>query len=245
MKTIQKHIIACSLALLSLSATAQKLAPQVLSDTQVMLRVPTAMKYLLLPVEESANNDHIRVIYNNNVVRELNVRLAVNKADYYVPLPLQEEHKGNLLLDITMNRGDAANSASKAATGDFACWKLLQLSDTFNMKNREKFRPVYDHTPAYGWMNDPNGMFYKDGVWNLYYQHNPFGSQWENMTWGHSTSTDLIHWKFEGDAVLPDALGTISAAAQWWTRIIRPASAQVLSYLTIPLPEERRSRTWL
>jgi fructan beta-fructosidase len=209
MKTIQKHIIACSLALLSLSATAQKLAPQVLSDTQVMLRVPTAMKYLLLPVEESANNDHIRVIYNNNVVRELNVRLAVNKADYYVPLPLQEEHKGNLLLDITMNRGDAANSASKAATGDFACWKLLQLSDTFSLKNREKFRPLYHHTPAYGWMNDPNGMFYKDGVWNLYYQHNPFGSQWENMTWGHSTSTDLMHWKFEGDAVLPDALGTI------------------------------------
>ena len=209
MKTIQKHIIACSLALLSLSATAQKLAPQVLSDTQVMLRVPTAMKYLLLPVEESANNDHIRVIYNNNVVRELNVRLAVNKADYYVPLPLQEEHKGNLLLDITMNRGDAANSASKAATADFACWKLLQLSDTFNTKNRERFRPIYHHTPTYGWMNDPNGMFYKDGVWNIYFQHNPFGSQWENMTWGHSTSTDLMHWKFEGDAILPDALGTI------------------------------------
>ncbi len=98
---------------------------------------------------------------------------------------------------------------SKAATADFACWKLLQLSDTFNMKNREKFRPVYHHTPAYGWMNDPNGMFYKDGVWNLYYQHNPFGSQWENMTWGHSISTDLMHWKYEGDAILPDALGTI------------------------------------
>ena len=58
-------------------------------------------------------------------------------------------------------------------------------------------------------MNDPNGMFYKDGVWHLYFQHNPYGSQWENMTWGHSTSTDLIHWKFEGEAIEPDALGTI------------------------------------
>ena len=209
MISIQKYAMAFTVALCSLSMSAQKLAPQVFSDTQVMLRVPTGSKYLLLPVEESVNNDHIRVIYNNNVVRELNVRLAVNKADYYVPLPLQGEHKGNLLLDITMNRGDAANSASKAATADFACWKLLQLSDTFNMKNREKFRPVYHHTPAYGWMNDPNGMFYKDGVWNIYFQHNPFGSQWENMTWGHSISTDLMHWKYEGDAILPDALGTI------------------------------------
>jgi fructan beta-fructosidase len=209
MISIQKCAMACTVALCSLSMSAQKLSPQVLSDTQVMLRVPTSSKYLLLPVEESTNNDHIRVIYNNNVVRKFNVRLAVNKADYYVPLPLQGEHKGNLLLDITMNRGDAANSASKAATADFACWKLLQLSDTFNTKNREKFRPVYHHTPAYGWMNDPNGMFYKDGVWNIYFQHNPFGSQWENMTWGHSTSTDLINWKFEGEAILPDALGTI------------------------------------
>ena len=209
MTSIQKYAMACTVALCSLSMSAQKLAPQVLSDTQVMLRVPTSSKYLLLPVEESMNNDHIRVIYDNDVVRELNVRLAVNKADYYVPLPLQGAHKGNLLLDITMNRGDAANSASKAATADFACWKLLQLSDTFNTKNRERFRPIYHHTPTYGWMNDPNGMFYKDGVWNIYFQHNPFGSQWENMTWGHSTSTDLMHWKFEGDAILPDALGTI------------------------------------
>ena len=58
-------------------------------------------------------------------------------------------------------------------------------------------------------MNDPNGMFFKDGVWHLYFQHNPYGSQWENMTWGHSTSTDLIHWTFQGDPVQPDAWGAI------------------------------------
>ena len=71
------------------------------------------------------------------------------------------------------------------------------------------FRPVYHHTPAYGWMNDPNGMFYKDGVYHLYFQYNPYGSMWGNMHWGHSTSTDLVNWKNEGVAIAPDAIGTI------------------------------------
>jgi fructan beta-fructosidase len=196
---------------------AQKLKTMVLADDHVMVRVPTTDRYILLPVEESQNNDHIRVIKDNGVVQELNVRLAVNKADYYVPLDIQRfagvQAKGqtakNVLLDITVNRGDAANSASKAATSDFAAWKLIKTSNAFDISNREKFRPLYHHTPVYGWMNDPNGMFYKDGVWHLYFQHNPYSSQWENMTWGHSTSTDLIHWKFEGEAIEPDALGTI------------------------------------
>ncbi len=196
---------------------AQKLKTMVLADDHVLVKVACNDRYVLLPVEESQNYDHIRVIKDNGVVQELNVRLAVNKADYYVPLDIQRfagvQAKGqtaqNVLLDIVVNRGDAANSASKAATSDFAAWKLLKTSNSFDITNREKFRPLYHHTPVYGWMNDPNGMFYKDGVWHLYFQHNPYGSQWENMTWGHSTSTDLIHWKFEGEAIEPDALGTI------------------------------------
>ena len=92
---------------------------------------------------------------------------------------------------------------------DACCWKELELADTFDTTNREKFRPLYHHTPAYGWMNDPNGMFYLDGTWHLYFQHNPYGSTWGNMTWGHSTSTDLVHWQYEGTPILPDAHGTI------------------------------------
>ena len=191
------------------TVNAQTLKAQVLSDNHVMMRVPTDKKYLLLPVEESQENDHINVIKDNNSVQTLNVRLAVNKADYYVPLDVQRFGKGNVLLDISVNRGDVANSASKSSTSDFAAWKLIKTSDQYDISNKEKFRPAFHHTPVYGWMNDPNGMFYKDGVWNLYFQHNPYGSQWENMTWGHSTSTDLIHWKYEGEAIEPDVLGTI------------------------------------
>ena len=175
-----------------------------LSQNHAMKRVKTTEKYILLPVEEHEGIAHIRVIKDNQVVKEFNCKLSVNKTDYTVPLDVSE-FGGDVLLDIQLT-GD------KRTTGlieNFACWKDFKETSKFDTTNREKFRPIYHHTPAYGWMNDPNGMFYKDGVWHLYYQYNPFGSQWENMNWAHSTSTDLMHWTYQGEAIQPDALGTI------------------------------------
>ena len=75
----------------------------------------------------------------------------------------------------------------------------------------EPFRSVYHHTPEINWMNDPNGMFYDDatGLWHLYYQHNPEAPVWGPMHWGHSVSSDLIHWEHKGIVLAPDSLGTI------------------------------------
>ena len=58
-----------------------------------------------------------------------------------------------------------------------------------------QWRPVYHFTPAKNWTNDPNGLIYLDGVYHLYYQHNPFENKWGHMSWGHATSTDLLNWK--------------------------------------------------
>ena len=175
-----------------------------LSSNHAMKRVKTADKYILLPVEEEEGYAHIRVIKDNQVVKEFNCKLAINKTDYNVPLDVSE-YGGDVLLDILFS-GD---KRSIGLINNFVCWKDIKATNVFDSKNREKFRSIYHHTPIYGWMNDPNGMFYKDGVWHLYYQYNPYGSQWENMTWAHSTSTDLIHWKNHGEVIQPDALGTI------------------------------------
>ena len=175
-----------------------------LSSNHAMKRVKTADKYILLPVEEEEGYAHIRVIKDNQVVKEFNCKLAINKTDYNVPLDVSE-YGGDVLLDIQFS-GD---KRSIGLINNFVCWKDIKATNVFDSKNREKFRFIYHHTPIYGWMNDPNGMFYKDGVWHLYYQYNPYGSQWENMTWAHSTSTDLIHWKNHGEVIQPDALGTI------------------------------------
>ena len=204
-----KKKLVTALIALGCTITIQAQEVQFLSNNHSLYRINSdnqSKKYLLLPVQESAEVSNIKVIGSSRQLKTLNVRLANNHIDYYVPLCLQEfdDEKG-LMLDVHVN----GTYRTDGGISTFSCWKNMSFSDTFDMKNREQYRPVYHHTPAYGWMNDPNGMFYKDGVWNLYFQHNPYGSQWENMTWGHSTSTDLVHWKFQGDPVQPDALGTV------------------------------------
>ena len=199
MKKVMTTIAAA--VLMAISAQAQ-VQPMVLGENHAMLRVEQGTKYLLLPVQEKEENAHIAVLDGRNeMVKRLNVRLAVDKVDYYVPLEIEQAQ----LLDITFH-GDRRTTG---AVKDFACWKEMKYSDTFDTTNREKYRPAYHHTPLYGWMNDPNGMFYKDGLWHLYYQYNPYGSQWENMTWGHSTSKDLIHWEAQPLAIEPDWLGAV------------------------------------
>ena len=176
--------------------------PMVLGDKHALLKMEQGSRYLLLPVQESEDIAAIAVLDgHNNMVQRINVKLAIERVDYYVPYEL----KGACLMDIEF-RGDRRQ---KGAVGDFVCWKDMKYTNTFDTTNREQYRPAYHHTPLYGWMNDPNGMFYKDGIWHLYYQWNPYGSQWENMTWGHSTSRDLIHWEAQPAALEMDWLGSI------------------------------------
>lgn len=73
----------------------------------------------------------------------------------------------------------------------------------------ELYRPQIHFTPAKNWINDPNGMVYADGVYHLFYQYNPQGNSWGNMSWGHATSTDMIHWTEQAVALTRDELGDI------------------------------------
>lgn len=154
--------------------------------------------YLLLPIQDDAPEGKICIVKDNEQKGTLmNVRLARERVDSYVPFALSAYKGQHISIEI------------QGVPETALCWKELKLSGSFDMANKESFRPVYHHTPAYGWMNDPNGMFYKDGLYHLYFQYNPYGSVWGNMHWGHSTSTDLMHWKFEGCAIVPDAWGAI------------------------------------
>ena len=62
-------------------------------------------------------------------------------------------------------------------------------------KETLQWKPVYHFSPLKNWTNDPNGLIYIDGIYHLYNQQNPFENKWGHMSWGHATTTDLVHWK--------------------------------------------------
>jgi len=98
--------------------------PQVLGKSHAMLRVDVKNRYLLLPIQEREEIANIKVLADNQQVQSFNVRLAVDKVDYYVPLDLSQlSAKGSkLLLDITFYGDRRFTGAMK----DFLCWKEMK-----------------------------------------------------------------------------------------------------------------------
>ena len=165
-------------------------------DSLTIVHIVHPTHYILLPIEEEADESQVRLDTGNATDTDMDIRLAQTKVDYFVPFALPADTK-------------AATLRIQRKSKDALCWEEIRLSDTFDTANTDKFRPVYHHTPLYGWMNDANGLVYKDGEYHLYYQHNPYGSKWGNMNWGHAISKDLVNWEHRPVAIAPDALGTI------------------------------------
>ncbi len=152
-------------------------------------------RYLMLPIQESSWEVRVRAEEAAADVPAMDIRLANDSIDYWLPFPLPE------------GRGPKVVNFSGLWEGAVA-WKSLYCTDKPELP-AEAYRPVYHHTPSYGWMNDPNGMFFKDGRYHLYYQYNPYGCTWGNMHWGHSSSEDLLHWESHPVALQRDTLGHI------------------------------------
>lgn len=165
------------------------------SDEQAVIKIQGQPKYLLLPVEERTGESKVYMEGEGQKTLPIDVRLAKTKVDYYVPYELRGENNAVVYIDNIEK--------------DAVCWNFLSLSDTFDIANVEKYRPEYHFSPAYGWMNDPNGMVYLDGEYHLFYQYNPYGSMWGNMHWGHAVSRDLVSWRHMPVAIAPDSLGTV------------------------------------
>ena len=204
--SMRKLITILILCALSMGTGAQNLTIRHLSDSHTMIQVIGKDRYVLLPVQETAQSARVRVLLDGTEVLSANVSLAIDKTDYLVPLDLSAWIGSNILLDIRIPqvRGMHRNHSGNV------CWNDMTTAPVFNWTDKEKtFRPVYHFTPEYGWMNDPNGMVYKDGEWHLFYQYNPYGSLWGNMHWGHAVSRDLVNWEHLDVAIAPDALGDI------------------------------------
>lgn len=176
------------------SAFAQKMNIEHKGDTTI-IKVENPTKYLLLPIQEEKDEAQVLLDTGSKDDTWMDVRLAQNGSDYYVPFAL--------------GKGKTATVKILGLKNDALALNLLKLSDTFDTTNTDYYRPSYHFTPLYGWMNDPNGMLYKDGEYHLYFQYNPYGSKWGNMHWGHAVSKDLVHWEHLDPAIARDPVGHI------------------------------------
>ena len=196
MKTNNMMKAACLMLMASAttSAFAQKMNIEQKGDTTI-IKVENPTKYLLLPIQEEKDEAQVLLDTGSKDDTWMDVRLAQNGSDYFVPFAL--------------GKGKTATVKILGLKKDALALSLLKLSDTFDTTNTDYYRPSYHFTPLYGWMNDPNGMVYKDGEYHLYFQYNPYGSKWGNMHWGHAVSKDLVHWEHLDPAIARDPVGHI------------------------------------
>ncbi len=166
-------------------------------------------KFLLLPVRNGAPKRWVSVVVGGQAVRECQIELADAEADQYAAL------------DVLPWRGKQVELQVDQLFDSSAFFRSVRQDDTVQEpKNlyHEVYRPQFHFTPRTNWTNDPNGLVYYQGEYHLFFQHNPFGLPWGNMTWGHAVGPDLVHWTELDDAIHPDRLGTIfsgSAVVDW------------------------------
>ena len=205
-----KRLLFCLVGLFTLAtfAVAGDVEVVDLGDGHGMVRINPTQKYLILPVEDTAPDVSISVMVDNVQVETFTVRLAINKVDYTVPYELSKYAGKHVVLRFAMNPLERGGVRPKVKDAVFC--NNLALANNYDASNKETlWRPVYHFAPQWGWMNDPNGMVYKDGEYHLFYQYNPYGSRWGNMNWGHAISRDLVSWEHMPVAISPDGLGTI------------------------------------
>ena len=153
-------------------------------------------KYLNLPISQEA--ERRRLTFQAKGVDDLSVVARLSTEPEYWVFKDLSAYKGKTLT-ITFDGPEEALA-------------MIYQADTIRDASKmyhEKNRPQFHFSSRRGWLNDPNGCIWHDGLYHLYYQHNPFEREWENMTWGHATSPDLLHWTEQAPVLHPDSLGTM------------------------------------
>lgn len=150
--------------------------------------------YLHLPVKRGAPVRRVKFRVGQETVREFDIELDVDgKPDFWV------------FAEVTPFKGRQLTVETVLPSSSKALDSLKQAADVPDAEKlyRERHRPLFHFTSRRGWLNDPNGLVFHNGEWHLFYQHNPFGTGWGNMHWGHAVSPNLVHWKELGIGLYP------------------------------------------
>ncbi len=144
-------------------------------------------RYLLFPLKytEEKGGKHVSVLVDGSAVREFDMEMVENP-DWYAHLDMSQWLHKKVIVRV-QKIFDNSKVLERIIQSD-SIWKEDQVY-------REPSRAQLHFSPRRGWNNDPNGMVYADGEYHLYFQHNPYGWEWGNMSWGHAVSKDLVHWE--------------------------------------------------
>lgn len=161
------------------------------------ISIKVSKKYLNFPISHKESRKKMTFEAKGQPDLSVVIRLTADEPEYWVFKDVS--HLKGKTLKISFD-GDKAPLEKIYQSDEIAGQETLY---------KEKNRPQFHFTTRRGWINDPNGLIYLDGEYHLFYQHNPFERDWENMHWGHAVSKDLIHWTELPVALFPDHLGTI------------------------------------
>lgn len=164
------------------------------------VRFAAERHYLQLPVKNGAPKRLVELYAGDDKWRWFSIELAEGEADWYAYLDISPYRGTELELRV-----DALDAGSQTFSTVVQTDSMEQTRAVY----REPLRGQFHFSPRHGWNNDPNGLAYYNGEYHLFFQHNPYGTGWGNMHWGHAVSTDLVHWKELGIALYPDTLGTM------------------------------------
>lgn len=166
-------------------------------------------RYLLLPVLNGGPKRRVTVSVAGRPERQFEIELADGQADWWAPLDIGRWQNETLTVEVDKLPADSRALANVRQNDDAVDARIIY---------HEPLRPQLHFSPRLGWMNDPNGLVFYQGRYHAFFQHNPYGSSWGNMHWGHAVSRDLVHWDEVGEALYPDAMGTMfsgSAVVDW------------------------------
>ena len=157
---------------------------------------------------------------------------------------------------INVDAFTATDKPVAEVSGEFALARGISAEVASDIGYDQALRPQFHFTARKNWLNDPNGMVYDGQNYHLFFQHNPLGTKWGNMTWGHAISPGAIHWKqldhallpyqvdrrngtiFSGTAVvdhnnsLGKQVGETKTLVAFYTFAARPAFYQAMAYST-------------
>ena len=179
-----QYLLTIFLASLSCSALAADIS------------IKITKRYLNLPVSQKTDRAAMTYQIDGQEVERFVIRLS-DQPEYWVFSDMSA-YRGKTL---TISYAGAGEGLSKIYQDD-----QIRGQDSLY---HEPYRPQYHFTTRRGWINDPNGLVFYEGEYHLFYQHNPFEREWENMSWGHAVSTDLVHWRELPVALHPDPIGTM------------------------------------